>query len=132
MLGTPSTLFVGVVPPSLLEFAHTVFRGAFASVVQKPVYTFQFERSSEPDERLVKRLQRARASNAVVLSTPTSVKSFALKFVELQLALCELADDRHQVFASSLSFAFRSMLFFHIGKSSIGSNAFAWFSHACN
>jgi Ca2+-binding EF-hand superfamily protein len=101
MLGDSETLFMCVVPPSLLSFAHSVFRSSFASVVQKPVYTFQFERAAEATPQLVNRMQRARASNAVVVSTPTSVKSFMLKFIELQTALCEMSDDSRQELARS-------------------------------
>jgi hypothetical protein len=45
--------------------------------------------------------KRARSSNAVVVSTPTSVKSFMLKFIELQTALCEMSDEGRQELARS-------------------------------
>jgi Ca2+-binding EF-hand superfamily protein len=101
MLGDTETLFMCVVPPSLLSFAHSVFRSSFASVVQKPVYTFAFERAAEATPQLVTRMQRARASNAVVVSTPTSIKSFMLKFIELETVVCDIMDSKKQELARS-------------------------------
>ena len=64
-------------------------RSTFSSLILKPVYTFLFDRSDEATEDLYMKLLSARESNAVVVTNPTSVKSFVLKFVEI-LQLIEL------------------------------------------
>jgi hypothetical protein len=46
MLGDGEHLIFEVVPPALLEFSRSVLRSSFASVIQKNVYTFAFDRSS--------------------------------------------------------------------------------------
>jgi hypothetical protein len=40
------TLVVQVVPPALLNFSRAVLRERFSSIIQKPVYTFQFARGT--------------------------------------------------------------------------------------
>ena len=82
-------LFLQVVPGALLEMTRSVMRSTFSSLILKPVYTFLFDRSDEASIDLYSKLLKARASNAVVVTNPTSVKSFVLKFVEI-LQLVEL------------------------------------------
>jgi hypothetical protein len=78
-----------VVPGALLEMSRSIMRSTFSSLILKPVYTFLFDRSDEATEELYSKLLSARESNAVVVTNPTSVKSFVLKFVEI-LQLIEL------------------------------------------
>lgn len=58
-------------------------REKFSAVVRKPVFTFSFNRSTPITRDLYMKLCKARDSKAIILSTPTSVKSFMLKFVEM-------------------------------------------------
>jgi len=83
MLGTTQTAVVQVVPGALLEMTRGVLRTAFSALVQKPVYSFVFDRGDEADEALLAKLKRARASRAVIVASPTSIKSFVLKFMEI-------------------------------------------------
>ena len=62
-------------------------REKFNAVIQKPVYTFLFERSATISPILANKLLKARDSRAVVCSTPTAMKSFYLKFIELLASL---------------------------------------------
>ena len=82
-LATSSTAVVQVVPASLLEMTRGVMRERFSALVQKPVYTFLFDRSDEVDEAMLRKLEKARASRAVIVASPTSIKSFVLKFTEI-------------------------------------------------
>ena len=72
-----------MVPGALLEMIRGVMRTTFSSLISKPVYTFLFDRSDEVGEELHKKLVKARDSNAVVVTNPTSIKSFMLKFIEI-------------------------------------------------
>ena len=49
MLGTSDSLIMQVVPAALLEQSRGVLRKLFASVIQKPVVTFTFDRASKVD-----------------------------------------------------------------------------------
>ena len=84
LLGDGETLVVSVVPKSLLEFTRGVVRSTFGdTVLSKPIYTLPMERSTKIDERLVFKLKTAAAARGVVVTHPTALKSFVLKFVEL-------------------------------------------------
>jgi hypothetical protein len=76
-------LMVQVVPNPLLMFTLNVMRSRFSSVVSKAVYTFHFERATDVSEALLQKLQATVHRRAVVVSTPTALKSFALRFIEL-------------------------------------------------
>ena len=80
-----------MVPYALLEFSRGVMREKFAAaVVRKPVFTFQFNGSSPVNRELYLRLCKAHDNKAAVIcTTPTSVKSFRLKFVETMRHLDE-------------------------------------------
>ena len=95
MLARRQTALVQVVPQALLEMTRSVLREKFSSLLQKPVYTFVFDRSDTADETLLARLEKARQSQAVILAAPTSIKSFALKFAEMVHILDEHADESH-------------------------------------
>ncbi|KAJ9441712.1 putative nucleoredoxin 1-2 [Diplonema papillatum] len=77
-----STLLMQVVPPSLLDFSRGVLRSTFASLIPKAIYTFVCDRTSEIDVLVVNKFQRAVSSRGVVVTTPSSLKSIFLKFVE--------------------------------------------------
>ena len=89
MLADGKQLVTQVVPHALLDFSRGVMREKFAAVVRKPVFTFQFDRGSPITRDLYLKLCKARDSKAVICATPTSVKSFQLKFVEMMRHLEE-------------------------------------------
>jgi hypothetical protein len=72
-----------VVPQALIEMTRSVLREKFSSLLQKPVYTFAFDRSDNADSALLAKLEKARHAKAIILASPTSIKSFLLKFVEM-------------------------------------------------
>ena len=83
MLADGKSLVTQVVPHALLEFSRGVMREKFAAVVRKPVFTFSFNRGSNITKDLYLKLCKARDSRAVICATPTSIKSFMLKYVEM-------------------------------------------------
>jgi hypothetical protein len=89
MLADGKSLVTQVVPHALLEFSRGVMREKFAAVVRKPVFTFSFSRGTRITRDLYLKLCKARDSKAVICATPTSVKSFMLKFVEMMKILEE-------------------------------------------
>ena len=79
-----SALVVQVVPAPLLNFALSVLRGVFGSgALHKAVWTFAFDRRTSVTLELLEKYKAAVNERAVVLSTPTAIKAFLLKFVEL-------------------------------------------------
>jgi hypothetical protein len=84
MLADGSSLVVQVVPTALLEFSRATMRERFSAVITKSVYTFGFDRYSEPNGDLLLKLTRARNSGAVVCTHPTALKSFVLKYLLLR------------------------------------------------
>jgi Protein of unknown function (DUF3638)/Protein of unknown function (DUF3645) len=89
MLADGKSLVTQVVPHALLDFSRGVMREKFAAVVRKPVFTFQFDRGTKITRDLYLKLCKARDSKAVICATPTSVKSFMLKFIEMMKILEE-------------------------------------------
>ena len=83
LLGDGNSLITQVVPNQLLDMSRGVMREKFSAVIQKAVYTFIFERSAVISTILYNKLVKARDSRAVVCSTPTAMKSFYLKFLEI-------------------------------------------------
>eukprot|EP00957_Ditylum_brightwellii_P117625 8971572-Ditylum_brightwellii.AAC.1 len=63
--------------------SRSVMREKFAAVVRKPVFTFNFDRGTRVTRDLYMKLCKARDSKAIMCATPTSVKSFMLKFIEM-------------------------------------------------
>lgn len=84
MLADGASLVVQVVPTALLEFSRATLRARFSAVITKSVYTFGFDRYAEPDGALLRKLERARSSRAVVCTHPAALKSFVLKFLLLR------------------------------------------------
>mmetsp|Transcript_14755 Transcript_14755/g.40767 ORF Transcript_14755/g.40767 Transcript_14755/m.40767 type:complete len:3812 (+) Transcript_14755:277-11712(+) len=89
MLADGESLVTQVVPHALLDFSRGVMREKFAAVVRKPVFTFNFSRGTPITRDLYLKLCKARDSKAIICATPTSVKSFMLKFVEMMKILEE-------------------------------------------
>ena len=83
MLADGKSLVTQVVPHALLEMSRGVMREKFAAVVRKPVFTFYFDRGTAVTRDLYLKLVKARDSKAIICATPTSVKSFMLKFIEM-------------------------------------------------
>ena len=82
MLADGRSLVMQVVPPALLEFSRSMLRSRFSSILHKRVYTLNFERSSVIDSSIVCKLENAASMGAIVVSTPSAVKSYMLKFIE--------------------------------------------------
>lgn len=89
MLADGQSLVTQVVPHALLDFSRGVMREKFAAVVRKPVFTFHFTRGTPITKDLYLKLCKARDSRAVICATPTSIKSFMLKFIEMMKVLEE-------------------------------------------
>ena len=94
MLADGDRLVTQVMPGALLEQTRTVLRSRFSSTIMpKRVYTLEFERSVEDSVQAVdmiwKKLDSARRSGYVIVSSPESMKSFMLKFVEHMHAIEE-------------------------------------------
>jgi hypothetical protein len=83
LLANSSTLMIEVVPPALLDFSVGVLREKFSAAVRKPVFTFTFDRYTKVTPQLLSKLKTARNLRAIVVSSPSSVKSFMLKFIEI-------------------------------------------------
>ena len=82
MLANQETLVVQVVPQSLLEFSRGCLRRAFAGVVRRSVVTLAFDRFTPLTPAPLYALRKARRSQALVVTTPTALKSLVLKFLE--------------------------------------------------
>lgn len=82
LLADGKTLTMQVVPHALLEMSRNVMREKFSAVIRKPVFTFYFDRFMKIDSALYSKIKKSREMKAVVVASPTSVKSFILKFVE--------------------------------------------------
>ena len=83
LLANSSTLMIEVVPPALLDFSAGVLRERFSAAIRKPVFTFTFDRYSKVTPQLLSKLKTARNLRAIVVSSPSSIKSFMLKFIEI-------------------------------------------------
>jgi hypothetical protein len=75
----------------------SVMRSTFSSIMHKRIYTLNFDRASEPDPNMYRKLQNAIRTMGVVISTPTAVKSVMLKYIEVRFGGASVSR-----FASSL------------------------------
>lgn len=88
ILSDGNSLVTLAVPTALLEQSRDILQRRFSNVVMKRVYTLEFDRSCEearnPDvlSVQVRKLRTARAGCGVVISSPDSLKSIMLKFVD--------------------------------------------------
>eukprot|EP00397_Hematodinium_sp_SG-2012_P000007 GEMP01000007.1.p1 GENE.GEMP01000007.1~~GEMP01000007.1.p1 ORF type:complete len:5820 (+),score=1409.10 GEMP01000007.1:169-17628(+) len=94
MLADGRTLVTSIVPPALLEFSRSVMRSTFSSIMHKKVYTFHCDRSTDIEPTVLKKLQNAVKTAALVVAVPSSMKSLLLKFVENMLILNDSAHKR--------------------------------------
>ncbi len=83
LLASSKALVVEVVPPALLEFSAGVLRERFSLCIPKTVFTFTFDRYQSVTPVLLAKLEIARSTRGVIVATPSSIKSFTLKFLEL-------------------------------------------------
>jgi hypothetical protein len=89
LLADGKSLVTMVVPAALLEQSRAIFRGVFSHVISKRVYTISFERSGHGSDQpafldaLYQKLRRARRERAIICTTPESVKSLFLKYLDL-------------------------------------------------
>jgi len=83
VLGDGERLVCQVVPHALLEFSRNTMRERFASITRKTIYTMRFDRYLSLSSSFCCKLERATKQRAIVCASPTSVKSFVLKIVEL-------------------------------------------------
>ena len=60
-----------------------MLRERFSRFVPKTIFTFSFDRYNTVTPLLLTKLEIARFNRAVIVSTPSSIKSFMLKFLEL-------------------------------------------------
>ena len=79
MIADGKNLMVQVVPPQLLEFSRSRLRETFSSTMQKRIYTFDFDRSSELNPQTFQKFENAIQTAGVIVTTPTSIKSLMLK-----------------------------------------------------
>ncbi len=93
-LGDGKTLVTQVVPAALLDFSRGIMRERFTAIIQKPVYTFRFDRFSQCPPALFRKLCMARDRRAVLVTHPTAIKSFMLKFLEIMHTLDEPQEKR--------------------------------------
>ena len=112
ILGDGKHLVTQIVPQALLEFSRGTMRSTFSSLIRKPVYTFAFDRFHTVTPDLYKKLIKARESRAVVCTTPTAVKSFSLKFVEI----AHLLDQMKNIAAEEEKQGFSLKRMFGVGK----------------
>ena len=82
MLATQEMLVVQVVPQSLLEFSRGCLQSAFSGVIRRSVLTLRFDRFTPLTPAPLYALRKAKRARAVVVTTPTALKSLALKYVE--------------------------------------------------
>jgi ABC-type multidrug transport system fused ATPase/permease subunit len=89
LLADGKSLVTQVVPAPLLDFSRSVMREKFSAIVRKSIFTFSFDRMSKISEELYSKLEVARDTKAVVCTTPTAIKSFTLKLIELLICVQE-------------------------------------------
>lgn len=93
LLADGTDLVVQVVPRTLLEFTRTVMQERFSAVIKKGVLTFAFSRYQSITPQMFSALIQAKEKKAVVLATPTSVKSVFLKVLQLFSILDASAEE---------------------------------------
>ena len=92
ILAKSSSLVVQVVPHALLEFSRSTLRKAYSGVIRRSVVTLEFNRyTSLADGAILSTLRKAKENRAIVIASPTSIKSLALKFLEV----CHLLDQSY-------------------------------------
>ncbi|KAF4705627.1 hypothetical protein FOZ62_029252, partial [Perkinsus olseni] len=83
-------LVVCCVTASLLEFTREVLRGRYSSpAIAASVITLDFGRSDSCDGKFLRKVLTAQRRQAVVVTTPQTLKSVALKWAELRQRLVD-------------------------------------------
>jgi len=82
MLADSKNLVIQVVPPALLDFTRSILRGTFSCVIQKQIFCFTCDRATEIDSEVLNKFEHAKNSRGIVVTTPSSIKSMFLKYVE--------------------------------------------------
>jgi len=85
ILADGERLLTLVVPDSLLEQSRTLMRTRFTRIVPKRIHTFSFDRNIRQVNavtQLYDKLNDARKTRGVVVTTPDAVKSLMLKYLE--------------------------------------------------
>ena len=89
-------------PKALLEMSRAQMRATFATVMAKRIYTLNFDRSTTITPALRHSLEAARDARGVVVSTPTTIKSVMLAYVEV---LQHIRDARGGKLSAAASFS---------------------------
>jgi len=82
MLADGDSLVLSVVPKALLEMSRKRMRETFATIVQKRIFTLQFDRSKQVSKAILRGLENAARSRGIVVATPTTIKSIFLVYIE--------------------------------------------------
>eukprot|EP00965_Chrysotila_dentata_P249233 6208794-Pleurochrysis_carterae.AAC.1 len=84
LLGDGSQLVLQIVPAPLLSFSLAVLRQCFSSApLLKSVWTFAFDRRTAVSAELLNKSLTAVSERALMVTTPSAVKAFMLKLIEL-------------------------------------------------
>jgi len=93
MLADGHSLVMSVVPKALLEMSRTRMRETFATIMQKRIYTLQFDRSTAVHPSMRRGLENAVRNRGIVVATPTTVKSIMLAYVETLEKISRAKDE---------------------------------------
>ncbi|CAK8987709.1 Calmodulin [Durusdinium trenchii] len=91
MLSQPDVLVTQVMPSPLLDQSRQILRASFSKLMPKRIVTFQFDRQvddcPETIMKIYTKLEACRRACGIVVSSPESIKSMLLKFIEQLHAL---------------------------------------------
>eukprot|EP00756_Hemistasia_phaeocysticola_P020667 Hpha_TRINITY_DN15730_c3_g3::TRINITY_DN15730_c3_g3_i3::g.38070::m.38070 len=82
MLADGRRLIVQVVPGALLAFSCQVLQGTFSSMIPKQITQFQIDRVQPLGSALLQLFARTASNRGVIVTTPASVKTIFLRFIE--------------------------------------------------
>ena len=74
MLANGDDLVLSVVPRALLEMSRKRMQETFSIIVQKRIYTLNFDRSTNVKSSLTQSLENAVKNRGIVVATPTAIK----------------------------------------------------------
>ena len=91
LLADGQSLITQIVPSALLDMSRSILRSCFSNIIMKRVYSFDFDRYSASQsqdllidmQRLYTKLDVARKQRSVVCTTPESIKSLMLMYLDL-------------------------------------------------
>jgi ankyrin repeat protein len=87
MLADAKNIPIVVLPDSLLDAGRRILLSTFASIINKRVYTFTCSRAATVNARDVVWIRNAINNKGIIISTPSSLKSLPLKFLENVISL---------------------------------------------